>query len=97
MNHAARKAPSFSEELLAHTVRQAKTLAESHVKLASRIEDPAVRECVVRLRAALEAYAVVTEGEFDRARFGASLGHLQEHMDALREEWARYVRERAQA
>jgi hypothetical protein len=97
MNHAARRPPSFSEELLAHTVRQAKTLAESHVKLASRIDDAAVRDCVDRLRAALEDYAAVTEGEFDRARFGAALEHLRERMDALREEWVRVVRARSPA
>jgi hypothetical protein len=97
MNHAAGRPPSFSEELLAHTVRQAKTLAESHVKLASRIEDAAVRGCVDRLQADLEAYATVTEGEFDRARFGAALERLQASMDALREEWVRVVRERAPA
>lgn len=95
MNHPARP-PSFSEEMLAHTMREAKVLAESHVKLASRIEDPAVRDCVDRLRAALATYASVTEGEFDRARFGAALERLQTSMDALREEWTR-LRGRSQA
>lgn len=94
MNHAARRPPSFSEELLAHTVRQAKMLAESHVKLASRVDDPAVRERVDRLQAALENYVAVTEREFDRAHFGAALERLQDSMDALREEWVRVVRER---
>jgi hypothetical protein len=97
MNHAARRPPSFSEELLAHTVRQAKMLAESHVKLASRIDDAAVRECVDRLRTALGDYEAVTEGEFDRARYGAALARLQESMDALREEWVRVVRARSPA
>jgi len=97
MNHAARKPPSFSEELLAHTVRQAKMLAESHVRLASRIEDAAVRDCVDRLQATLNDYAAVTDGEFDRARFGAALERLQVCMDALREEWVRVVRARAPA
>jgi hypothetical protein len=91
MNHAA-KPPSFSEELLAHTVREAKLLAESHVKLASRIDDAGVRECIDQLRTALDAYASVTEGEFDRRRFGAALEHLQASMDALRDAWARHVR-----
>lgn len=91
MNHAA-KPPSFSEELLAHTVREAKLLAESHVKLASRIDDASVRECVGQLRTALDAYAAVTEGAFDRVRFGAALEHLQASMDALRDAWARHVR-----
>ncbi|HEX8795508.1 MAG TPA: hypothetical protein VF765_31375 [Polyangiaceae bacterium] len=93
MNHAA-KPPSFSEEILAHTVREAKVLAESHVKLASRIEDPAVRGCVDQLRSALEAYAAVTEGEFDRGRFGAALERLQASMDALRDAWSLHVRGR---
>jgi hypothetical protein len=91
MNHAA-KPPSFSEELLAHTVREAKLIAESHVKLASRIDDSVVRQCVDELRAALDAYAIVTEGEFDRARFGAALERLQESMDALRDAWTLHVR-----
>ncbi len=86
MNHTARP-PSFSEEILAHTVREAKLLAESHVRLASRIEDPLVRGCVDQLRAALDAYATVTEGEFDRAR-------LQASMDALRDAWELHVRSR---
>lgn len=71
-------------------------LAESHVRLASRIEDPAVRGCVDRLRAALDAYASVTEGEFDRTLFGAALERLQASMDALRQEWTR-LRGRSQA
>ena len=93
MNHAARP-PSFSEEMLAHTVREAKMLAESHVKLASRIEDPAVRGCVDQLRAALESYAAVTDGDFDRSRFGAALEQLQASMDALRDAWASHLRGR---
>lgn len=93
MNHAARP-PSFSAEILAHTVREAKTLAESHVRLASRIEDPLVRDCVDQLRAALDAYAGVTEGEFDRGRFGAALERLQASMDALRDAWELHVRSR---
>jgi hypothetical protein len=97
MNHAARRPPSFSEELLAHTVSQARRLAESHVKLASRVDDPAVRDCVDRLRAALDDYVTVTAGEFDRARFGAALERLQQGMDALRAEWVRVSRERAPA
>jgi hypothetical protein len=91
MNHAA-KPPSFSEVLLAHTVREAKLLAESHVKLASRIDDAGVRECIDQLQTALDAYASVTEGRFDRDRFGAALEHLQASMDALRDAWARHVR-----
>jgi hypothetical protein len=97
MNTAARRSPSFSEELLAHTVRQAKVLAESHVRLASRIDDARVRDCVDRLQTALDDYAAVTEGDFDRARFGAALERLQEGMDALREEWVRVVRARSPA
>ena len=93
MNHAV-KPPSFSEELLAHTVREAKVLAESHVRLASRIEDPTVRDCVDKLRAALEAYATVTGGEFDRVRFGAALECLQVSMDALRDAWTLHLRSR---
>jgi hypothetical protein len=92
MNHAARRPPSFSEELLAHTVRQAKLLAESHVRLASRIDDACVRDRVDRLQAALDDYAAVTEGAFDRGLFGAALERLQESMDALRVEWVRVVR-----
>lgn len=91
MNQAA-KPPSFSEELLAHTVREAKVLAESHVKLASRIDDAGVKERVDQLRAALDAYAAVTEGEFDRVRFGAALEQLQASMDALRDAWTIHVR-----
>ena len=91
MNHAA-KPPSFSEELLAHTVREAKMLAESHMRLASRIDDAGVRERVDHLRAALDAYATVTEGQFDLVRFGAALEQLQESMDALRDAWTRHVR-----
>jgi hypothetical protein len=97
MNHATRRPPSFSEELLAHTVRQARALAESHVSLASRIDDAGVRDCVDRLRTALEDYATVTEGEFDRTRFGVALERLQESMHALREEWVRVVRARSPA
>lgn len=96
MNQPART-QSFSEELIAHTVREAKTLAESHVKLASRIEDPAVHECVDRLRAALDSYASVTDGEFDLARFGSALESLQASMDALRAEWERCIRGRTPA
>ena len=72
-------------------------LAESHVRLASRIEDQAVRDCVDRLRTALDAYAALTEGEFDLARFGAALDDLQASMDEVRAEWARSVRCRAPA
>jgi hypothetical protein len=94
MNHAARTPPSFSEELLAHTVRQAKLLAESHVRLAARVDDAVVRDRVDQLQAALDDYAAVTDGEFDRGRFGAALERLQESMDALRVEWVRVVRAR---
>lgn len=93
MNHPARP-PSFSEEVLAHTAREAKLLAEGHLKLASRTGDAAVQQRIEQLRTALDEYTLVTETEFNLAKYGAALERLQESMDALRTEWTRSVRSR---
>ncbi len=84
--------PSFTEELLAHTVREATALAESHINAAARTHDPAVQACIGRVRDDLDSYRAAAGGQFDPARFGAAFERLQQSLDALRAEWTRCVR-----
>lgn len=76
--------PSFTEDLLAYTVREATTLAESHIGVAQRLDDPSVRACIARVREHLQAYRAAADGPFDAVAFGAAFERLQRSLEALR-------------